>query len=131
MSIWTHVAGIVRVNDFRFDESKINWNKVFGREIRFDSSDRTWHEYAKHPEKFMPCGSEGSLQRSVWVNPDNSHVAAYTISIFGDLRDYSDTDKIIAWFKESCDKMWVRQACITVQCEAGDKQTYTYKEVTE
>lgn len=75
-------------------------------------------------------GSEGSLQKSVWINPNDSHVARYTVSIFGDLRDCDSVDEIIEWFKNKCKALdgRVRQATITVNNECYGTKSYTYEE---
>ena len=72
-------------------------------------------------------GSEGSLQKSVWEDPDRSSVAAYTVSIFGDLRDHDSCDEIIDWFKEKCENLMVRNAVITVNNERNGTKTWTYE----
>lgn len=73
-------------------------------------------------------GSEGSLEMSVWTNPDPCCMAAYTVSIFGDLRDHDSTEEIINWFEEKCKELGgsIRQAVITVDNERYGTQTKTY-----
>lgn len=118
MSSWTHVAAIVRVDDFRiFDnDDGARMHTIFGKECLFLASREKWEDAMKHPDKYLPMGSEGSLRKTVWVNPDRSHADAYTVSIFGDLRDYDSPETIIEWFKKivNSDAIDVRQACITV-----------------
>lgn len=118
MSSWTHVAAIVRVNDFRIydDEVEPDWDTIFGKEYVYLASIKKWDDARKHPENYLPMGSEGSLRKTVWVNPDPSCAAAYTVSIFGDLRDYNSPEAIIEWFQKivNSDAINVRQACITV-----------------
>lgn len=58
---------------------------------------------------------------TVWTNPDKQALSAYTVSIFGDLRDDDDPDAIVEWFKYKCRKLDVRQACITVNNERCKK----------
>ena len=61
-------------------------------------------------------------------------MAAYTVSIFGDLRDHDDVDEIIYWFEEKCKALkedknvpfWIRQAVITVENEQYGMRTKTY-----
>ena len=130
MSIWSHVAAIVRVDDLRFPgESEPNWDDIFGKECLFDMHPEVWDDAYEHPEKYLPMGSEGTLQKSVWVNPDKSCMAAYTVSIFGDLRDHTDVDGVINWFKDIViNKVCTRQASITVENRAypGMSITWTY-----
>ena len=118
MSCWTHVAATVRVDGFRIfgDDVEPDWDAIFGKECSFYASREKWDDAMEHPDKYLPMGSEGSLRKTVWTNPDRSHADAYTVSIFGDLRDYDNPETIIEWFKKivNSDVIDVRQACITV-----------------
>ena len=126
MSIWTHVAAVVRIDDLQF-LSKTDWREYFGYECTFNAESAIWKDATEHPEKYLPMGSEGSLKSSLWTNPDDHSLAAYTLSIFGDLRDYDTPGAIIDWFKEKLENIpMVRQAVITVQTECVDMITYTY-----
>lgn len=124
MSIWTHVAAVVRIDDFQTPNGT-NYKDYFGKEIHFGDGVEAWNDYHKHPEDYLPCGSEGSLSSSIWVNPHTNHLDAYTVTIFGDLRDYSATEEILEWFKEKlkCIPM-IRQAVITI--EGIDVVTWNY-----
>ncbi|MBO7734487.1 MAG: hypothetical protein J6S67_18120 [Methanobrevibacter sp.] len=132
MSIWTHVAGVVRIDAIRFDPNDIpDFDTIFGREWTFDDmwdDEPAYTDSIENPDAFMPCGSEGSLEKSVWVNPDRNSMSAYTITIFGDLRDYDDPDAIVSWFKDCCKDVWVRQAIITVETEGKKPIIYNYKD---
>jgi hypothetical protein len=132
MSNWTHVAGIIRVDDIRVFSTgeEINWDKIFGKECHFDSDESIWKDYCNNPELYLPSGSEGTLTKSVWVNPKLNDVAAYTISVFGDLRDHDNPKEIIKWFKEVIKKheLWVRNAVITAENEWYGTETWTYYE---
>lgn len=135
MSNWTHVAGIVRIDMFRSGyipvEKFVDFAvETFGKEIRYGSPDELWDEAYKHPERFLPLGSEGSLSLSVWVNPNVNSVAALTVSVFGDLRDHDDPDEIIEWFKNKCndEDLIIRNAVITVHNEYNGDRTWTYGE---
>lgn len=117
MSNWTHVAGIIRIDDIRFGDTTLDFDKLIGKECLWDSSEDCWMDTHEHPEDYLPMGSEGSLEKSVWINPDKSCMAAYTISIFGDLRDHDDPNAIVEWFKKKVKSLPVRQAVITVYNE--------------
>lgn len=127
MSNWTHVAAVVRIDDLRFgDFSEPDWDKIFGKELLYGDPYEKWEEADKYPERYLPMGSEGSLQKSVWANPKECSAAAYTVSIFGDLRDHDDPDEIIEWFKKKCSKLSVRQASIVVtNIVNGTRSWYT------
>ena len=123
MSNWTHVAAIFRVDALCHD---YNFTEMFGKELNFNDSIDKWWESQEHPEQFLPLGSEGSLNMSVWENPDSSYLAAYTVSVFGDLRDHNSINEIINWFDEKCKGIWIRQAVITVENEMYGMLTKTY-----
>ena len=125
MSNWTHVAGIIRIDGIR-DIEELDFDKVIGKECLWESPTEVWEDAEANPDKYLPMGSEGSLQKSIWENPNKHSLASYTISIFGDLRDHHSTSDIIEWFKEKCKLLWVRNAVITVENEWCGAETYTY-----
>ena len=127
MSNWTHVAGIIRVDSIR-DEGmgKVDFDEILGKECLWGFPSEVWKDADENPDKYLPMGSEGSLQKSIWENPNKNCIASYTISIFGDLRDHNSTSDIIEWFKERCKLLWVRNAVITVENECYGTETYTY-----
>lgn len=134
MSNWTHVAGIIRLDSFRFN-GEPDFDKLFGKELQWNSDESEWVKADECPEKYLPVGSEGSLSKTIWVNPDKSHIPAYTVSIFGDLRDHESAKSIIEWFKEKCKlcnsdntHVWVRQATITASNEFYGTESWTYEE---
>lgn len=95
MSKWTHVAAIIRFDALR--------PLGMGRYPQLDTR--------------IPSGSEGPLQYHVWTNPENHHAAAYTAMIWGDLRDYSDPDKIIEYLNRVCEKQIVRSGVAKIDVE--------------
>lgn len=120
MSNWTHVVAIARVDHLRgLFCSKPDFEKIFGKELHYEDSGDKWDYAEAHPDEFLPIGSEGSLTMSVWENPDKSSLAAYTVSIFGDLRNHDNPDEIVEWFKEKCENLtlWCRNACIVAHNE--------------
>lgn len=129
MSNWSHVAGIIRIDDIRFDDKTPDFDELVGKEM-------SYHEYSFTNDedidnsKYLPMGSEGSLKKSVWINPNISHMSAYTVSIFGDLRDHDSTSEIIQWFKDKCKSIsedyMIRQAVITVENEWSGTESWTY-----
>ena len=128
MSQWTHVNAIFRLNSLGKidDENLIN---IFGKPVDY------WHmseiEYDEHypwgvknKEKYLPMGSEGSLEMSIWHNPDAYCIASTTVSIFGELRDYGSFDEIEEWFNRCCDKVFLRQAVCQVHVEGMDTKIF-------
>ena len=123
MSNWSHVAGIIRIDDIRFFRENIpDFEEIIGKSVGFGEP---------IPDgEILPMGSEGSLNMSVWINPDESEIASYVISIFGDLRDHDSPSEIINWFKEKCNLInevfiGVRNACITVNNEWHGMETWS------
>ena len=132
MSNWTHVAGIIRVDGLRIGaDIEPDWDIILGKELHYEDGYCMWEEAENHPGRFLPLGSEGSLTKSIWTNPDKSCIAAYTVSIFGDLRDHDDPDAIIEWFKSKCSEMYVRQAAITVKNEWNGMRTWSIDDEDE
>ena len=129
MSNWTHVAGIVRIDGLRGLIETPDFDKIFGKECLFDSPSAVWRDYDEHPDDYLPMGCEGSLQKSIWVNPDEDCAAAYTVSIFGDLRDHHNPMEIIDWFKQICarDDLWIRNACIVADNELNGVVSWHYE----
>ena len=131
MSIWTHVAAIVRIDDWRLfgEDDSQKYRRFFGKECLFESPEEVWDDFESNPENYLPGGSEGTLQSVIWVNPDTGTTTAYTLSIFGDLRDHEDVDAVIDWFKKKCtdDTIWVRDACIVVRNEVHGYKSWHYE----
>lgn len=126
MSNWSHVSAIIRIDDFRLDESVPDFEKLFGKTMTYEDLLET-DDFSK--DDYLPIGSEGSLRMSVHVNKDISSIAAYDVSIFGDLRDHNDPDELIEWFKGICrlvedNFVGVRGACIAVENEINGLRTW-------
>ena len=131
MSMWTHVAAVVRIDDLPFLK-KTDWQAYFGKECLFDDPSEVWKDAEEHPDEYLPKGSEGSLRSSLWINPDRYSAAAYTLTIFGDLRDYDSPYPVLEWFKKKLEGIpLVRQATITVETEGVETLNYTYVEEDE
>jgi len=137
MSNWTHVAGIIRINDI-FRDKYIDFDKLIGKECLFESEMDIWNDAERNPKDYLPMGWEGSLEKSVWINPEEDCVPAYTVSIFGDLRGDDNPQAIVDWFADKCKLIndcdygcWVRQATITVHNEYNGTVNWTYKREEE
>lgn len=112
MSIWTHVNGNIRIDSMRFSGSEVSKiNSVLGKIVNYDDED--W-------STTLPCGSEGSLEYNIWENPRESSLSAYSVSIWGDLRDYSNIEEIKRWFNFIIKQFMVRDAILSISVEDGD-----------
>lgn len=144
MSTWTHVAATFRIDAIRpLGDREPSWDEVFGMETYeptdYDIFGDDWRRYREsvadaeeHPDCYMPFGSEGSLHRSVWVNPDDRHMAAYVVTVFGDLRDYDDVGEIREWFTKVCGRCAIRQAVCDVRVDCWSTlahETWCYEDV--
>ncbi len=116
MSNWTHVAGIIRIDDTRFDGSNVK-------------------EIKKLVEENLPCGTEDPLEFEIFESPEHSSIAAYVVSIFGDLRDFDSSSDVIDWFKVVCykveemksnDIIHIRQATITSRTEGRKSENWAF-----
>lgn len=102
MSTWTHVNSSIRFDSLRGYMDPPDLGVTAG----------VWDDYAKAT---VPCGSEGSLDTYLWVNPHESCMAAYTGAIFGDLRSYEDVDEIVAYFNRIVEGQMIRQGFFTIE----------------
>lgn len=121
MSIWTHVAGVIRYDAVcALGET----HPDLGNTCTFGDDEAAWDKCN------VPCGSEGSLVISKWTNPSDTSLAAYTVSIFGDLRDYDDDQEIINYFNRINNSMVTRQAIFTISGgEQDDPRSYIFNHV--
>lgn len=122
MSIWTHVAGCIRVDGF-IDQSGSEDGKAeekisssMGKIINFADDDYT---------TIIPCGSEGSLKYKWLRNEHTSAINIGQILIWGDLRDYSNVDEIEKWLTEIVanlekNHLYLRDGVVSVDAESND-----------
>jgi len=115
MSQWTHVCGCIRVDAIKGLTSKIDFKKILGNIIEYET-DGEWSTK-------LPLGSEGSIKYDIWTNSDMGEMYAYTISIFGDLRNYENKEEIKEWFKNVClnSGLMIRDAVLSIQVEYKSK----------
>lgn len=118
MSQWTHVAGVIRFDDLMNTSGRPD----LGNTCNFDSSEEAWDRCS------VPCGSEGSLQHSMWINPEPNHLAAYVCTFWGDLRDYSNEQEIVDYFKRITKGRLIRQGCFLIDVEYQFKKAYIFND---
>lgn len=128
MSAWVHVAAIARIDFLPILDNgeEMDFDTAFGKECLWGADKSVWYDAQYNKDDYLPMGSEGSLRKTVWVNPCKNHADRYTVSIFGDLRNVADGQWIIDWFKKKLSKMYVRQATITVDAEYAGITTWTF-----
>ena len=129
MSQWTHVNASFRLNSFgRIEDDKLI--NIFGKSVDYYHMDEVEYDEnweVKDKEKYLPMGSEGSLEMNIWHNPNTSYMASTTVSVFGDLRDYDSFEEIEEWFNRCCDKVCLRQAVCQVDVEGYDTRVFYRK----
>ena len=116
MSKWTHVNGIIRVDALRMPGMKVIPINI--------GTPSFWED--DHEAKDIPEGSEGSLNAEIWENPSGSSLAAYTVSIFGDLRDFESADEILAYLNQITDGQMIRSGVCEVTVEYGTTTIFRY-----
>lgn len=105
MSQWTHVAAVIRYDSLRLGALGL-------------VDDPNYHDPLPELHGGVPTGSEGPLQVHLSMNPDPQSVAAYVVTVFGDLRDYDNVAEIVAFLHR-----------ITARWEGGIRAGVAYIDV--
>lgn len=96
-----------------------DYKKLLGNTCSFEDDEEKWEDCN------VPFGSEGSIQFSFWSNPNLSHLAAFTVAIFGDLRDFGQADvpEIKEWFEKvtKAESAMVRSAILEIEVEGSEE----------
>lgn len=123
MSQWTHVNGSIRVDCLRMMGDTLDFKNIF-KTCDYNDDDKQWDDCN------VPCGSEGSLNINIWESPEKSAMAAYTVNIFGDLRDYDDKDEIVKWFTGIVENKLgiIRDAVLTIDIAYKSYSIYGLKD---
>jgi hypothetical protein len=96
MSIWTHVVGAIRIDAmaFRCRPSVKDIEKILGSALIKGQGEK--------PR--LPLGSEGSLAYSIHVYNKEANMPWAVLTVWGDLRDYDNTQEIRKWWRTTlCD----------------------------
>jgi len=117
MSQWTHVNGSIRIDHLKVMSDYTDLNSRF-KTCGFTDGEIEWKECN------VPCGSEGSIQVNIWENPNDHHLAAYTVNFWGDLRDYDDEKEIVDWFTKIIKSHMIRDAVMTIGIEYQSYSVY-------
>ena len=139
MSQWTHVSGNIRIDSlFGIDDLTLEiLEEILGKVIDFEDEGE-W-------ETKLPLGSEGSIKYVIWENPRESALAHYSVSIFGDLRNYDDVNEIEKWFEGVLFSKYniisrktkkpfeahliIRDAVLSIDVEYQDKVVLVYRHI--
>jgi hypothetical protein len=123
MSIWTHVAALIRIDGLpdimpeKYNED--NLRKLLGKQVLFDD---LYEGRAEIDDDTLPNGSEGSLHLD--IHKYNTGMPWVAVSIYGDLRAYDSVDELAKWFEDKISLLEsndfsVRDYAITIECENG------------
>ena len=129
MSWWTHVNASARIDAMIFSKEHADkfvrcLKRDFGKQVKWESDEKTWKDAEEHPEKYLPYGSEGGLTIKIDRNNKLHCLAFCVVHIYGDLRDrgYSKEEiqkDFIDWFKEKLKPYMIRQAFMEVEWGGG------------
>ena len=131
MSVWTHIVGNIRLDDFSDFDGKEHKNRlddlkdILGPILTFNMM---WNGHTiKEEDVKLPIGSEGSMKYSITDLLDidehaTSSIFRWSIGFFGDLRSYNNLDEIEQWLskitKEFEEKgLFIRDAVFEVEVE--------------
>lgn len=114
MSIWTHVVGLVYIDDIAV---------AFTGTPAFHLN-----------EQDIPSGSEGSLTVRRIDNPtpnvfhgEKHYTTRFGLAIWGDLRDFDDVESIVTWLTNlTGDKIMVRDGVVQITVEGHTPQIYRF-----
>lgn len=115
MSQWTHVAGIFRIDAL-----------IISEEVQKETIEEIKGLIVNGDDTPLPCGSEGSLKYEVIPNPSLNSLSAFTVPVWGDLRDYDGAEEIKSWFESVCRNLWIRQAIIEIHVEGRDPVVHRF-----
>ncbi len=121
VSQWTHVNGSIRIDALRIQGvPEPNLKELF--------QTRDYEHYDDPCN--VPCGSEGSIDVSIWENPSENALAAYAVGIFGDLRGYDNEKEIVEWFTDIVENkdLMIRDAIISINIEYKENTVYGVNE---
>lgn len=112
MSTWTHVNGSIRFDSIRFSAMNDKLKPELGNKVSFDDDEAAWDACD------IPCGSGGSLDYSIIENKDISSMAAYVVTIWGDLRDYDNLEEIKKYLEKITKDRMIRSGVVEINIES-------------
>lgn len=129
MSVWTHVAGIARIDSFDVIPNETFEEKI-GYVVKWESASWEWDLANTKPELFTPFGSEGGVNYSIIENKEEGSVDKYCVTFYGDLRNYDDVDAVECWFEKILYEsgFMIRDAVLSIDLEFGEKRIVFYDE---
>lgn len=121
MSQWTHVNGSIRYDAGYRNPKKEELKKLIGIMANYGDAD-------SFEKCNMPCGSEGSIEYNIYENENLNDLAAFVVSIWGDLRDYNNSKEIEEWFHKITKDQFIRSAILEIDVEYENTIILQYDE---
>lgn len=106
MSVWTHVAGCIRIDELPPDNT--DFNMLIQEKLAA--------KFSRPPE-----GSEGPIHYHVVPTGEDGSIAWGLVYLYGDLRDFDDSEvpAILNWLNGACKGLWIRSCCVKIDVEYG------------
>lgn len=117
MSQWTHVNASIRIDGIPMLEEPITKEEL--------GPISTWENPC---DTKIPTGSEGSLEYTIIKCGGENSLACRVVCFYGDLRDYSDHEEILKYFKDIVKGKMVRSGILEIYVEYQDTLTYSYND---
>ena len=87
---WSEVS-MGRMTEQEYDKKLVEWTK---------QNEKAWAEFKDHEDEYLPTGSEGSLHYGKCCRAARkTEDGRYRYTFGGGLRDYSDDEGIVKWFR--------------------------------
>lgn len=133
---WLHVNGCIRIDSLRWVTPDPTLNliqELLGDIIKYDHVGLFGTKHGERPDSPIPCGTEGSLEYEIIVNPDPNTVVAYTIPIWGDLRHYTNIAEVEDWFYNIVrhEDLIMRQAVLQIDDNNGNVKVLYHNATSE
>ncbi len=117
MSKWTHVNAVIRFDGIKGQDP----DPDLGNTVSFDDENEEMWDACN-----VPCGSEGSLEYKLIEVGDG--ITRFTAVIWGDLRDYDESDKIVKYLEHITQGHMIRSGIAEINMESGDRtEIYHYE----
>jgi len=100
MSNWTHVLATFEIGggEVRDDE----WETIVGKVTGPESNEYDRRMALLGDRRYLPAGSEGSLNVDVAKCPVVDGFHKYIVVVHGGLRGHEDPERIVDWFSSVC-----------------------------
>ena len=142
MSFWTQVNATFEFDNYYMDEHKEDnktkmFDDIFGKAVTYTdftnaiddgSYDTLWADMENNPDKYLPCGSEGTLKKFVYTRKLSNGSKEYLVKVCGGLRDFWDDEPIKKWFKRVCSSKAIETAYIRIELEGISPIFVVYEE---